>query len=497
MHDALASYLHSRARGASHRGAVRAASEAVATDPWRVVQEGGALARARPVVAETDLGLTADLDPVALTDMRAVVRIGQGQPYPQRDPRQRRRAGAYDTPAELARTVVQATLAAAKRCRRALDPACGSGAFLVALTEAGVADVTGTDLDEVVLEVARVACPQAHLDVADALEPGPPADVVCGNPPFIRTERQDRNLRRRLRERLPWLRGRFDLVVPFAAIASERVASGGALGLVLPYSCFVQPYATPLRRRWLHGFGVARLEGPMAFPGAAVQVGWLVLEPGCRHTSAWPAEAALRLPAVPFTPSLHRRDVSIVERMAACSDVLGTFCEVDTGLVAHGAHGGKARLLCETPTSGTVPYADARGFFAGRHGWLHYRPHEMHRPKRPALFESPKIVIQRLRGRAPVRAAVDRKGIYVGHTCTVVRPLDPSTDLERLLELIRSPLVDGYTRIRCGVRLDLYPRDVRSMPVPHGWLERPGQGLAEAFGLGPSEVERLYVAAGR
>jgi len=486
----LSRYLESLARGASHGSAVRLAAESIASDPWQVVTEAGLLARARPAVATSDLGLTPALRPVEPDDHRAIVRIDEGQPYPYLDVNERRRMGAFDTPRDLARRLARSTIGATDCARRALDPTCGAGAFLVAMAEAGVPEVAGGDIDPVAVEVARVACPRARVEVSDALEPGPEADIVCGNPPFVRSELQDPGLRAAMRARLPWLQGRFDLVVPFAALAAERVRSGGALGLVLPFSVFVQPYAAELRRLWLHTHGVRELSGPHPFGGAAVKVGTVVLRIGAR-THAWPADDALRLPNAPLSPGLQPGDVEIVDRMLARSVPLGSLCEVDTGLVAHGRGGGKARLLVAAPTSETVPFADARDFFAGTNRWLLYRPAEMHRPKRPELFESDKLVIQRLRGDSPVRAAVDRSGIYVGHTCTVARPWGPGLDLDALVEIVRSPLVDGFIRIRCGARLDLYPRDVRSIPVPERWLVDPTVDLAEAFDLDSRAVDRL------
>lgn len=495
MQTTLATYLQALASGADHRTAVRRAAESVASDPWTVVQAAGRLARARPAPAETDLGLTETLEVVALDHPRAIAQAEQGQPVPRFDRAERRRKGAWDTPASLARTVARATVRAATRTATGLDPACGAGAFLVAMTEAGVGRVTGTDLDPVVLDVARIACPTAQLDVADALEPGPHADVVCGNPPFVRSERQDRRLRTALRRRLPWLRGRFDLVVPFAALATERVNPAGALGLVLPYAVFVQPYAAPLRRRWLEAHALVRVEGPVPFGEAAVKVGWVALTQGRRKATRFPARAALRLPNAPLSPELRARDVALVERMAARSVRLGELCEVDTGLVAHGPKGGKHRLLTDRPGPDTVPFADAREFFMGQHRYLHYRPAEMHRPKRPELFESPKIVVQRLRGRAPVRAAVDRAGVYVGHTCTVVRPLTPDLDLDALVAVVQSELVDAYVRIRCGARLDLYPKDVRDIPVPRAWIDDSSVPLATAYGLSEADVRHLTAVA--
>ena len=82
----------------------------------------------------------------------------------------------------------------------------------------------------------------------DGLQDGEAVELVVGNPPYVPPERQGKDQRVRLRLRFPWLRGRFDLAVPFAAVAASRVRPGGALRLVLPSAALSQPYGTPLRR---------------------------------------------------------------------------------------------------------------------------------------------------------------------------------------------------------------------------------------------------------
>lgn len=448
-------------------------------------------------MASKDQGLTADLRIVGVDARNALVQISEGQPYPHFDVTGRRRRGAYDTPRDMARHVVRATVSSVEGVlKTGLDTACGTGAFLVAMSEAGVPEIWGTDLDEVALAVARIACPRARIERRDALRHGDTVDLVCGNPPFVPPERQSRELRDQLRRRFPWLSGRFDLVVPFAATASQRVRAGGAVGLVLPFSAFVQPYGAVLRRRWVSRHRVTVLAGPQPFPGAAVHVGLVVMRvdagPGPVPAHGIAADELLRLRTVPLSPALRPGDVDLTESMREHAVELGELCYVDTGLVAHGAAGGKERLISAEPGEGRVPYADAREFFAGTHRWLSYQPATMHRPKTPRLFESPKIVIQRIRGKGPIRAEVDRNGIYVGHTCTVVLPQDPSVDLDHLLLLLRSPLVDGITRIERGQRLDLYPRDVAAIPLPRAWLADPSIPLEEAFQLRPVQIRRLH-----
>ncbi|MFT5457677.1 MAG: hypothetical protein ACI9K2_004175, partial [Myxococcota bacterium] len=346
MKAALDSWLRAAALGEDQVGAARAAAEAVAGDAWQVVETAGALARSRVETAAVDVGITERLDHVAVDSPRAVARVGQGAPVPVRDRAGRRRRGAFDTPRAMARRTVAAGLEAAGGANSARDPACGAGAFLVALHEAGVRDVYGSDLDPAAVAVAQVAVPSASLTVADGLDARAPVDLVVGNPPFVPPERQTRALREALSVRFPWLRGRYDLAVPFAAVCVSQARRG--VSLVLPASLMVQPYAAPLRRRWIERHRVHMLTAPEPFPGATVYVVTVALEvgagPAALPSGVTPVEL-LELVSVPLTTHHRPGDVAIIRQIRSVSTVLGDHCLVDTGLVAHGPLGGKARLL--------------------------------------------------------------------------------------------------------------------------------------------------------
>ena len=498
MKEALAAWLAAAARGGDAVEAARASAEAVAADPWAAVEQAGRLARCRLAVAPHDLALGAPLNPLPADSRRALVRVPQGAPYPRADRGGRRRRGAWDTPRAMARRLVAQGLELAPHARTMVDPACGPGAFLVAATERGLV-AHGGDLDAAALAVARVACPEARLERSDAFAGGTPADLVAGNPPFVSPEHQDRDLRRRLRERYPWLEGRFDLAVPFAAAAEERVAPGGALALVLPWSVLVERYGRPLRRRWLAGARLGGLPVRESFPGASVHVGLLALAPGAEPGPLAPhgldPADLLALPQAPLDRALRPGDAALARRAREHAVPLGEICVVDTGVVAHGPDGGKARLLRAEAGEGTVPFADARQFFAGQHVHLSWEPERMHRPKSLALFEGTKLLVQRLRGRGPVRAAVDRSGIVPGHTLLVIKPRDERVRAHALVGLPRDPLTAGLLRLDGGQRLDLYPRDVAGLPVPRSWLEGGQLPLGEALGLTDGEVKRLQALA--
>lgn len=499
---ALAAWLRRAARDGDEVAACTAAAEALADHPWAVSQVAGGLARARLVRAPRDLGLDGRLRVVAVDAPEATARVPEGAPYPAFDTRGRRRRGAFDTPAELARRTVARALAAADGpVRSGRDPACGPGAFLLALREAGVAERHGVELDPRAAAVARVADPGAQVEVGDGFAPREAVDLVVGNPPFVPPERQGAAMRRALRARFDWLDRRFDLAVPFAAVAREQVRPGGALGLVLPCSLLWEPYARGWRRQLLARDAVVDLEGPLPFPGAAVRVAVLVLRAGGGPAPVAPggldAQALLGLDQAPLNPRLRPGDPALVAWIRARSRTLGELCEVDTGVVSHGPDGGKARLLHDRPGAGRVPYVDARDLHRGTRHWLQYAPERMHRAKRPELFEGPKLLVQRLRGKGPVHVWVDESGLYAGHTLTVVRPLEEGVDLEALSELLRSPEVDALLRIERGERLDLYPRDVAGIPVPLAWEAAPGLPLSEAWELAPAARQRLRALASR
>ena len=491
----LTAWLSAAAKTEDPERAAAAAAESLAGDPWEIVQQAGQLARCQMVAASQDLGLTCTLAVRPVDHPATISVVPKGAPYPAHDRTGRRKRGAYDTPTDMARATVTAALQANTRTpHMAIDPACGTGAFLVALAEQVQCRIMGVELDPVAAAVARIAVPRAEVIVGDGFTTDYEADILVGNPPFVPPERQDKKLRDHLRATMPWLKGRFDLSVPFAAAAVERVRKGGGIAMILPAPLMVQPYATPLRRAWLEQHAITHLS-PSPFPGAQVGIVCIAMTadagPAPFPNHGLSPQDLGTLEAVPFHPALQPGDPTLVGMVRAASIPLGEIATVDTGVVSHGSLGGKDALLHATPTPDRVPYVDAIDLAENRTRWLDYQPEHMHRAKSPALFESPKVLVQRLRGRGPIRAWVDHSGLYAGHTLTVVRPDDATLSPEQLHTLITHPMVDGLLRMERGPRLDLYPKDVRSIPIPQAWLTHPEIGLTEAWGLDRAQADRL------
>ena len=172
------------------------------------------------------------------------------------------RGGAHFTPAPLARSLVEQTLADVahldgRENLTAIDPACGSGAFLQELLRAlrrsnfrGRLNLVGRDVSPAAVAMARFAVGHALADwtppggvdldlaVEDSLEATlPRADVVLMNPPFIAwaglNPRQRDQMKHVLGSRLT---GRGDFSMAFVTRALDTLAPGGAMGVLLPSS---------------------------------------------------------------------------------------------------------------------------------------------------------------------------------------------------------------------------------------------------------------------
>jgi predicted RNA methylase len=169
---------------------------------------------------------------------------------------ERRARGAFYTPPELVDWILDRAVTAGTA--RVLDPACGTGHFLVATARrlGDVRAVHGSDLDPEAVRIARVrlraedpSVPaeevEARVRVADGLDvwAGQRFDAVIGNPPFLG------QLRRRTAGQRGGLAAYTDTSAAFLHRALELVETGGTVALVQPLSVLGARDAGPVRAR--------------------------------------------------------------------------------------------------------------------------------------------------------------------------------------------------------------------------------------------------------
>ncbi len=175
----------------------------------------------------------------------------------------RHERGQYFTPFPLIELVLD--LCDGPAPRAVMDPACGSGRFLMAAQARWPgAALTGLETDPAALDVAHQNLPQATLSAESFLDAQPTGEVelLIGNPPYVR----DRGRKR-------------DLYVDFVDRAAAWLRPGGRLAFVLSAAWLDVSYGQEVREILTRSFAIEWLVESAAerwFPGAKVNTMVLV-----------------------------------------------------------------------------------------------------------------------------------------------------------------------------------------------------------------------------
>lgn len=163
--------------------------------------------------------------------------------------------GQFFTPPDLARWIVSWVDILGLSKESALDPACGDGIFLKALSEAGFKEIWGIDIDVSSLKgISRKHHPNTRLICADALRLVDRLEerfeFVVGNPPF--SAKYGRLRERSILERFEVSRGRKSQAVEvlFLELFIRVVKKRGYIAIILPEGFFASIPMKPIRM-WL------------------------------------------------------------------------------------------------------------------------------------------------------------------------------------------------------------------------------------------------------
>lgn len=441
-------------------------------------------------------------------------------------PDERRRQGAFYTPPDLVSWVLDHALPVQGTV---LDPACGTGHFLVAAARRlGVRAVHGSDLDP---EAVRIARERLHAEdpsvpieqiahqvvVADGLTAwaGRTFDAVVGNPPFLgqlRTSTAGQSDRRGL--------GAYtDTSAVFLHRALDQVADGGVVALVQPLSVLATRDAGPVRaavasRGTITDFWCS--DQPV-FSGTSVLTCVPVVRVGSRSSLSpddWGSLAAsyFGIPAIALSDG-----TGTVGDLATCT---ADFRDQYYGLIpfvrdqADGSVDGTARLV----TTGLIDPAECRwGRASTRFARQQYDAPVVDLAALRAdgaLAEwadarlVPKVLVAG-QGRV-IEAVIDESGEWLPSVPVVsVVPHDPD-DLWRLLAVLLAPPVVAHAAARyLGTGLTpgsvkVSARQVATLPLPVDtarWHE--GAALAQRAQRAPgderpealAELARVMTAA--
>jgi len=212
-------------------------------------------------------------------------------------PALRKARGAFYTPPELSRFIVEWALRSPGE--RVLEPSCGNAEFLVSAAERlralGVSVPAADHLQGIEvhpgaaaasIERLRASGCSAEVEVADFfdVEPRPIFDAVIGNPPYVRYHQFTGTSRRKgLEAALSQgvrLTGLSSSWAPFVVHATRFLTAAGRLGMVLPGELLTVNYAAAVREFLLRRFARVRLIAfdERVFPGVSEEVVLLLAE---------------------------------------------------------------------------------------------------------------------------------------------------------------------------------------------------------------------------
>ncbi|RRR69980.1 MAG: hypothetical protein EI684_14215 [Candidatus Viridilinea halotolerans] len=341
-------------------------------------------------------------------------------------------------------------------------------------------------------------------------------DVVVGNPPYIRAETADKDQRNYIIKSglytTVW--GRFDVYAIFIEKGITLLKNKGSFAYIVPSAVMTINYAEELRK-WLLSEKALRIivdaRGEAVFPNVGVSTCILVVDNQTPETNQEIQIVSLpnfrkgtfsrilkqsqfkRLSGSAFQIDVAVKDDHLRQKMAIASEKLESYCYFTTGFVGHNSKTGMSvdRLIHHVKAGEHYkPYIEAKEW-GGRYSWLvptryiDYLPKEMHRPKYPKLFESPKILVQRISNERTITATLDTQKIYVNHVinCCVKAEevvdlgskrlhfdtdlfiLPNSYDLYFLLAIIASSAIGYYHSKFLSPGIDIFPETLRQIPI--------------------------------
>jgi hypothetical protein len=393
---------------------------------------------------------------------------------------ERKRLGQWPTPWWACDAVAERAVRGLPAHATVVDPACGDGRFLVAVARhLPGARLVGVDIDPAAIEAAKETCRlagvTADLRVADGLSDAacPQADLVVGNPPFVRVQRLPKAERERLWGRFETATDKADL---YACFAERSLEIAPRIALILPSSFLGLASFRALRERLLRAglsgvfqlprdaFEGADLDAVAVFCGQGEDRTAGELGPDGLHATgtlgigpeAWSVAGAL--------PELPGRPLGGRLRM-----YMGVVCGDYDRYVRSGKRAPEDRPTCRGK--------DVRRWVIQRtdeHVW--YVPGDMLArkpyvaPKSAEVFDVPiKLVIAGTSG-TTIRAAMDEHRLFPLDSCYVGHA-GPGDDPWALLGFLLSrPVADWYGARHRAARVKAV--ELARIPVPEGpWPE--------------------------
>ncbi|MEO6453306.1 MAG: TaqI-like C-terminal specificity domain-containing protein, partial [Ginsengibacter sp.] len=188
----------------------------------------------------------------------------------------------------------------------------------------------------------------------------------------------------------------------------------------------------------------------------------------------------------------------LIDRIRQNGNILERDFYVSTGAEIHGKESrasdgttisgtSKFDVLYEKFSKGLKPYIEGSAIQKSKDGrysypiidtWLDYDKADIMRsPKFKELFDNNKIIVRGSSGLLRILAIYDERKIYTSHKCTMIIPRDclpkninqfaikTEVELKYILGIINSRLIDFYYESVYGGFIDVYPNNLKELPI--------------------------------
>jgi len=369
-----------------------------------------------------------------------------------------------------------------------VDPCCGDGRWLVAAAQRHPdARLYGYDIDSEMVSLAKRTLTRhgvtAHLETANTLEENhsmPKADLVIGNPPFVRPQNLPKKIRRDLWRRFYTATNKADL---YACFVERALSISKRVLFVLPENWLYLSSFYALREfvRRAGVNGIYQLDSK-AFSGVSVSCVVAVFGPEKRalcgelraETESFHVTETLRMSAdawstqgpLPQLPGTALGEFATLHMGIVCGD----YDRYVVSQKTHSADMPTCRGRDVLPWSIREPYEYVRYLPADM---LARKPYVA--PKHSGLFEVPEKVIIAGTSGLELRAAMDTMQRYPLDSCYLMHAKNPKIDLWGLLGFLLSrPVGDWYGKRHRAARVKAV--ELRRIPIPR----LPWTDVAEA-----------------
>ncbi len=313
------------------------------------------------------------------------------------------------------------------------------------------------------------------------------------------------------------LKGKWDLYIAFTERSLKLLNGKGVFSFIIPFGFLNQPFAEAIRKYILSDYTISSivdLHNNKIFESATVPSCIPIIQ---KNKSTNHDVSILEFQEDTFnlkytiniskyhetTQNMFRTEnlevtSGLLEKIRTKGIQLDNQFYASTGAEIHGKESrdtngitvsgtSKFDLLYNKFSKGLKPYIEGSAIEKSKDGrysfpvidtWLDYsKADSMRSPKFKELFDSDKLIIRRSSGLLRILAIYDESKIHTSEKCLIVIPKDklpknvsqflPKTELELkyVLAILNSRLIDFYYESVYGGFIDVYPNNLKELPI--------------------------------